>query len=97
MQAGESKLIANQSIVLREESDGWAILFNPDTSDTYALNPVSVFIWKCLNGKNTIADIILKLGKECEDMPDDAADHVKNYLDELLEKGYAGYEAQNRQ
>ncbi len=93
MQTDESKPIANQAIVLREESDDWAVLFDPKTGDVYALNPVSVYIWKCLDGKNTIADIVQKLGKDCKDMPDDAMDHVEKFLDELVEKGYAAYEA----
>ncbi|MGA2025945.1 MAG: SynChlorMet cassette protein ScmD [Syntrophobacteraceae bacterium] len=93
MQTDESKPIANQGIVLREESDDWAVLFDPDTSDVYGLNPISMYIWKCLDGKNTIADIVLKLGKECIDMPDDAMDQVKKFVDELVAKGYAGYKA----
>lgn len=93
MHTDERKPIATQTIVLREEFDDWAILFDPDASDAYGLNPVSVFIWKCLDGKNTIADIVLKMGKECEDMPDDAIDYVKKFLEELVEKGYAAYEA----
>jgi len=92
MQTNERRPTANQTIVLREEFDDWAVLFDPDTSDAYGLNPVSVFIWKHLDGKNTIADIVRKLGKECEDMPDDAMDYVKKFVDELVEKGYAGYE-----
>jgi SynChlorMet cassette protein ScmD len=88
----ESKPIANQTIVFREEFDDWAILFDPDTGDAFGLNPVSVFIWKCLDGRTTIADIVGKLGKECEDMPNDAMEYVKKFVDELLGKGYAGYE-----
>ncbi|MGD0282379.1 MAG: SynChlorMet cassette protein ScmD [Dissulfurispiraceae bacterium] len=93
MQTEESKPIANQAIVLREEFDDWAILFDPDTSDAYGLNPVSVFIWKCLDGNNTTADIVRKLGQACDDMPDDAGNYVTTFLGELVEKGYAGYEA----
>lgn len=92
MGTDEGRPIANQAIVLREESDDWAVLFDPETSDVYGLNPISVYIWKCLDGKNTIADIVRKLGMECKDMPDDAIDHVKKFLDELVEKGYAAYE-----
>jgi SynChlorMet cassette protein ScmD len=93
MEIEKGNPVANQKIVLREESDDWALLFDPDTNDTYGLNPVSVFIWKCLDGKNTIADIVGKLGAQCKDMPDDAIDHVRRFLDELVEKGYARYEA----
>jgi SynChlorMet cassette protein ScmD len=87
------KPIANPKIVLREESDDWAMLFDPDTSDTYGLNPVSVYVWKCCDGKSTIGDIVGKLGKECVDMPEDAIDHVTAFLDDLVAKGYARYEA----
>ena len=94
MQTDESKLlIANQAIVLREESDDWAVLFDPETKAVYALNPISVYIWKCLDGKNTVADIVRKLGSECKDLPDDAMVHVKQFLDDLVEKGYAAYAA----
>ena len=93
MQTEEIRPIANQTIVLREEFDDWAVLFDPDTSKAYGLSPVSVFIWKRLDGKNTIADIVRELGKECKDVPDDAIAHVNNFVEELVEKGYAGYEA----
>ena len=33
------KLIANPVLVLREEFDDWAILFDPDSGDAHALNP----------------------------------------------------------
>ena len=38
----------NPLIVCREEFDGSAILFNPDTGDTYGLNPVALLIWKAI-------------------------------------------------
>jgi len=85
-----TKPVMNQNIVLREEFDDWALLFDPDTSEAYGLNPVSVFIWKHLDGENTLEEIVEKLGKECEQMPDDAIVYVKKFVDELIEKGYAG-------
>jgi len=88
----ESRPLANQIILFREEFDDWAVLFDPDTSDAYGLNPVSAFIWKRLDGKTSLADIVRDLGKECEDMPEDAMDYVKRFVDQLIEKGYAGYE-----
>ena len=86
------KPIANSMLVLREEFEDWAILFDPDTGDGFGLNPVSVFIWKHLDGSHTIQDIINKLSEECEDVPDDAEKHVKDFIKELVEKGYVGFE-----
>jgi SynChlorMet cassette protein ScmD len=84
--------IANPSMVFREEFDDWAILFDPDTGDAFGLNPISAFVWKRLDGKNTIQDIMTSLRESCRDMPDNAEKEVKSFIGELLEKGYAGYE-----
>ena len=37
------KPIANPLIVLREEFDDWAILFDPDTGDAFGLNAAEPF------------------------------------------------------
>ncbi len=42
-------VISEECYVIREEYDDWAILFNPDTSEAYGLNPISVFIFKRLD------------------------------------------------
>ena len=86
-----TKPIANPLIVLREEFDDWAILFDPDTGDAQALNPVSVFIWKHLDGKHTSFDILAKLELECEDAPENAESEINEFIGELVEKGYAGH------
>ena len=93
MGVGEKdKPIANPSIVLREEFDDWAVLFDPDTGKTVGLNPVGVFIWKLLDGSHTMEDILKKLRESCEKVPEEARDHLKNLIESLVERGLAGYE-----
>ena len=87
------KPIANPLIVLREEFDDWAILFDPDSGEGHGLNPVSVFVWKCLDGKHTIKDIMAELRENCDDMPEDAEKLVETFVKDLVERGFAGYEA----
>ena len=89
-----SKPIANPMIVLREEFDDWAILFDPDAGEGFGLNPVSVFIWKYLDGKHTIQDVMAKLRENCDEVPEDAEDRVRSFVEDLIERGYAGYEVQ---
>jgi SynChlorMet cassette protein ScmD len=84
------KPIANPLIVFREEFDDWAILFDPDTGDGFGLNPVSVFIWKRLDGRHTLPDILEELRETCEDMPENAAREIKDFIEELAGKGYVG-------
>lgn len=88
------KPIANPLVVLREEFDDWAILFDPDEGEGFGLNPVSVLVWKCLDGKHTIADIMAELRENCENMPEDAEERVRSFVKDVIERGYAGYEAE---
>ena len=86
------KPIANPLIVLREEFDDWAILFDPDTGNAFGLNPVSVFIYKRLDGQHTLEDIMKELRAECKNAPEDAEKHAQDFIDDLLKRGLAGYE-----
>jgi SynChlorMet cassette protein ScmD len=86
------KPIVNSMIVLREEFDDWAILFDPETGDTHGINPVGVFIWKHLDGCHTTAQIYDELSKNCEKIPADARQFIDEFVEDLLDRGYAGYE-----
>ncbi|MFZ2088044.1 MAG: SynChlorMet cassette protein ScmD [Desulfobaccales bacterium] len=88
----KDKPIANPLVVLREEFDDWAILFDPDTGHAFGLNPIGVFVWRCLDGKHTIPDILSELETSCQDVPKEAGDHVREFVDNLLKNGLAGYE-----
>jgi SynChlorMet cassette protein ScmD len=88
----QDKPIANSLVVFREEFDDWAILFDPGSGLSFGLNPVSAFIWKCLDGKNNIGDIVSKLKENCEDAPEDADNRVEKFIHSLIENGLAGYE-----
>ena len=88
----ESRPAANPLMVLREEFDDWAVLFDPDTGQSFGMNPVSVFIWKHLDGGHSVKDIMGKLQSACPDTPEDAQTHVEAFIGDLLARGLAGYE-----
>jgi len=90
--AEKSKPIANSQIVLREEFDEWAILFDPDTGEGYGLNPVSVFIWKLLDGNHSEESIYEQVKEAFEEVPENAEAHIKEFVEELTRRGLAGYE-----
>jgi len=94
MVMANDKPVANPLIVLRIEFDDWAILFDPDTGDGFTINPVGVFIWKKLDGTNTIADIIEGLKEECEELPEDVEKDCNEFIEELVKRGLAGYEVE---
>ena len=86
------KPVANPQVVLREEFDEWGVLFDPDSGEAYGVDPVSIFIWKLLDGEHTAQDILEKLRQECENgIPGEAPDHLKEFIADLESKGLAGY------
>lgn len=82
------------SIVLREEFDDWAILFDPDLNTTFGINPIGVIIWKSIDGRRTMRDIMEILHKELSDVPEDAETHLKEFIDDLVKRGLAAYTTQ---
>ncbi len=89
----KDKPITNPLVVLREEFDDWAVLFDPDTGNAYGLNPVGVFVWKSLDGHHTIQDIVKELNDNCEGVPEEAEEHLKDLIKDFVQEGLAGYEA----
>jgi SynChlorMet cassette protein ScmD len=86
--------LAKSLVVLREEFDDWAVLFDPDTAFGFGINPIGVFIWKLLDGQHSVEDILKELYDHCESVPDEAEQHVRGFIQELVERGLAGYTLQ---
>jgi len=86
------KPIANPLIVLREEFDDWAILFDPDTGDAFGLNPIGVHIWKRLDGNHSFKDILKDLQEGYEDVPEEAEGDLQEFIEDLVQRGLVGYE-----
>lgn len=90
----KNKPVANPGLVLREEFDDWAILFDPDTGDGFGLNPVSVFIWKLLDGRHSEEEILRELSSTFDDVPEDADAHLAEFVQDLAKRGFVGYEVE---
>lgn len=84
--------IADPGVVLREEFDDWAILFNPDTAAALGINPVGVSVWKQLDGRKNITEIVTEIKSGFEGVPDSAGEEIGTFIDRLVEEGYVGYE-----
>ena len=84
-----AKLVANTSIVLREESDSWALLYDPDTGSAYGLNPVGVIIWKHLDGMHDADGLVEVLRLELNAVPEDVKAHVETFLDDIQKRALA--------
>ncbi len=84
-------LVANPMIVYREEFDEWSVLFDPDTGNTYGLDPLASFIWGKLDGKHDVEQILEELSKVCEEgIPCEAGKDVDDFISNLINKGLVG-------
>ncbi|HME42134.1 MAG TPA: SynChlorMet cassette protein ScmD [Syntrophorhabdales bacterium] len=83
--------VRNPHVVLREEFDDWAVLFDPDTGRGFGLSPTGVYVWKLLNGEHTTDDLLKELRSYADDVPKEALEHVGAFIDELAAEGLAGF------
>lgn len=88
----ENRPIANPVVVLREEFDDWAVVFNPDTAEAAGINPVGVAAWKMMNGRRTVGEIVDAIREEFDDVPETVPDEILSFVEQLAEKGFVGYE-----
>jgi SynChlorMet cassette protein ScmD len=80
-----NKLKNKPDIVLREEFDDWAVLFDPDTGKTCGLSPTGVFIWKQLDGTKSKDDILKAMTVVYgEDIQDEAAVDYDKFIEQLI-------------
>ena len=80
---------ANPDIVCRVESDDWAILFDPDSGKAYGIGPVSLFIWRRLDGDLTLEEVVRALERTFAEVPADVRQHVAEFVDRLVDIGFA--------
>jgi SynChlorMet cassette protein ScmD len=86
------KPIANPIVVLREEFDDWAVLFNPDTADAVGINPVGVATWKLMDGNRSVDEIVDEIRKRFSEVPDAAPDEITAFIKDLTNQGFVGHE-----
>ena len=86
----EECITANPLVVLREEFDDWAILFDPDTGNAFGINPIGVLIWKLLDGRHSLEDITEKIREAAVEIPAEVQDHVRDFVRSAVAVGLAG-------
>ena len=88
MNNGERPIV-NPYVVLREEFDDWAILFNPDTGRGFGLSPTGVYLWKLLDGRHALDALLEYIRSHVDNVPQDASDHIKAFVYGLVAEGLA--------
>ncbi len=78
----------NPAIIFREEFDGSAVLFDPDSGEAFELSATGAFIWKKISGNLGKDEVLAALAEECENgVPESAGDDYDEFVEALRNKG----------
>jgi SynChlorMet cassette protein ScmD len=84
--------VPNPSVVLREEFDDWAVLYNPDTATAVGVNPTGVAVWKLLDGVRTPEAVASSVADSFSGASlEQASADVQEFIAELTRQGFVGY------
>ncbi|MBN1439767.1 MAG: SynChlorMet cassette protein ScmD [Anaerolineales bacterium] len=86
------KPLINPVVVLREEFDDWAVLFNPDTAEAVGINPVGVAVWKLMDGRQTLEQIASQIQERFARVPGTVSEEIDEFVADLARRGFVGYE-----
>lgn len=79
------------NVVLREESDDWGILFDPDTGHAVALNPVAVSIFKAMQRDQKMENVTAVISVEYDEVPETLDQDINELIEALTEAGFLGF------
>jgi hypothetical protein len=89
--AQATRFIRNPDVVIREEDEDGALIFNPDTDQIRVLNLAAFFIWNLCDGSNDLAGIVSAVRKSFDTVPDDQVDQdIKEYIEGMIASGFIG-------
>lgn len=86
----DEKWVVNPEVVLREESDDWALLFDAATGQVVGVNPVGAAIWRLMDGNHSLEEIASKLQAEFSGTPENLKNEIQAFFDSLVERGFIG-------
>ena len=85
------KFICNPDVVLREEDEDGALLFNPDTNQVKVINNTGLFIWKLCDGSCSLAELVTHLKEAFDEVPADLVEKdVQDFIADMTESGFIG-------
>lgn len=81
----------NPEVVLREEDQDGALLFNPDTNQIRALNETALYIWNLCDGSRDVVAIEEAIRGAFEDIPEDqVVDQIVEFMNQMVATEFVG-------
>jgi hypothetical protein len=81
----------NPDVVVTEEDEDGALVFNPDNDQIRVFNHTGIYIWQLCDGNNDLAGIVSAVSESFDAIPEDKIfKQVENFLDEMVSSGFIG-------
>ena len=85
------RYMKNPDVVVTEEDEDGALIFNPDTDQIRVLNHTGFFIWQLCNGTSDQAGIISAVQESFGAVPEDqVSKQVEEFINEMVTAGFIG-------
>ena len=52
---------------------------------------MGIYLWKLLDGEHSLGDLVQSLRRDVEDVPEEAAGQIEEFIADLTRRGLAGY------
>ncbi|MBN2547773.1 MAG: PqqD family peptide modification chaperone [Anaerolineales bacterium] len=83
--------LRNPDVVLREEDEDGALLFNPDTNEVKAINTTALFVWERCSDIADLTTIVAAIKDAFDDVPEDQVnDQVQTCIEAMVVSGFIG-------
>ena len=85
------RYIRNPDVVLREEDEDGALLFNPDTNQIRVLNISGLFVWRLCDGSHDLRGLVAAVEEAFDEVPEgEVTGQVEEYVDGMVAAGFIG-------
>lgn len=83
--------LKNPNIVIREEFDDWALLFDPDTGRVFGINPTGVMVWKHMDGTSSLEKISRYIAQTFDKDYTEIIKDISDFLDHLIQNNFISF------
>ena len=85
------RYMTNPDVVLREEDEDGALIYNPDTDQIKVINPTGLFIWQQCDGSKDLAGIVSAMKESYDEVPEDeVTEQVEKFINDMVNTGFIG-------
>ncbi len=86
----DTRLVAKPSVVLREEDDDYALLYDPDSGSVRILNSTAAATWNLIDGRRTLGEVLALLREQYQELDPNAEDQILKLIQGLCQVGALG-------